>query len=364
VRSAHAAGTAAPASDAPAPAGSGASAASGAPAVCITDQAMSVLNTCPNGPKTLSAGGKKPEVKLHAAVEELKHADKKNGVGGPDVNMAAGIRDLRQTALHQRLLNLLITSIQQTESLLRTTPARAPDRPQLLRRLAEDYVELENAAFREKTEAEIKRDDLKAKGNTAGAGQSQATANARKTTMEGARKAAIKYYNLLVTDYNGSPSNTFANNPPPAYPQLDEVYYYLAYEYEQANDTANARRVYLDLITKTPSSKYIPNAYLAFGELFFNEAQGDPSKWGAAMQSYQKVIQSPPPGNKVYGYAWYKLAYVFWNMNDLPHALDAFKKVVDFGTQFTQVAGSGKLADSARKDVIPVYAQAGRPTDT
>ena len=56
--------------------------------------------------------------------------------------------------------------------------------------------------------------------------------------------AAIKDYTLLVTDYAGLPSTTFPNNPPPAYPQLDEVYYYLAYEYEQANDTANARRVY------------------------------------------------------------------------------------------------------------------------
>ena len=109
---------------------------------------------------------------------------------------------------------------------------------------------------------------------------------------------------------------TFPQNPPPAYPRLDEVYYYLAYEYEQAGDTANARRVYLDLITKTPNSKYIPNAYLAFGELFFNEAQGDPTKWEPAKQAYQKVIAKPPPDNKVYGYAWYKLAYVFWNQGD------------------------------------------------
>ena len=346
------------AADAPAPPAAPASAS-----VCITDQAKAVLATCPNGPKTLSAGGKKPEVKLHSAVEALKKGDKTNGIGKPAEEMNTSFRDLRQTALHQRLLSLLITSIQQTESLLKTTPSRAPDRPQLLRRLAEDYVELENAAFREKTEAEIKRDDFKAKGKAADASKQQGIAASRKTTMERARKAAINYYNTLVNDYNGSPSQTFASNPPPAYPQLDEVYYYLAYEYEQASDTANARRVYLDLITKTPNSKFIPNAYLAFGELFFNEAQGDPSKWEPAKQAYQKVITSPPPANKVYGYAWYKLAYVFWNMNDLPHALDAFKKVVDFGTQFTQLPGSAKLADSARKDVIPVYAQAGSPTD-
>ena len=166
--------------------------------------------------------------------------------------------------------------------------------------------------------------------------------------MDRSRKAAIGYYSLLVSDYSGQPSPTFASNPPPAYPALDEVYYYLAYEYEQAGDTANARRVYLDLITKTPNSKYISNAYLAFGELFFNEAMGDPTKWDPAKQAYNKVIAKPPPENKVYGYAWYKLAYVFWNQGDLPHALDAFKKTIDFGTQFPQLPNATKLAESAR----------------
>ena len=111
------------------------------------------------------------------------------------------------------------------------------------------------------------------------------------------------------------------------------------------------------------ASKYIPNAYLAFGELFFNEAMGDPTKWDPAKQAYIKVIAKPPPDNKVYGYAWYKLAYVFWNQGDFPKALNAFKKTIDYGTTYAQLPNASKLADSARKDVIPVYALAGSPTD-
>jgi tetratricopeptide (TPR) repeat protein len=294
-------------------------------------------------------------------VEELKKGEKKIGIGTADVQMLAGIRDARQIGLQQRALALLVTEIGQLESLYKTTDLRSKDRQQLLRRLAEDYVELENAAFREKTIAEVKRDSLKAT-NPTDAGKQQQLANQRKTTMDLSRKAAISYYSTLVNDYSGTPSKTFPQNPPPAYPLLDEVYYYLAYEYEQAGDTTNARRVYLDLITKTPTSKYIPNAYLAFGELFFNEAMSDPSKWDPAKQAYQRVIAKPPPENKVFGYAWYKLAYVFWNQGDLPHALDAFKKVVDFGTQFAQLPNAKKLADSARRDVVPVYALAGSPT--
>jgi tetratricopeptide (TPR) repeat protein len=353
------------AADAPSPPNPLAASSAGSGPACISDQSIKSLEACPNtGPTSfnVSGHGKAPTMSFHSKVEELKKGNKQIGIGSADVAMMAGVRDARGSALKQRVLALLVTEIQQLESLYRTTEARSKDRPMLLRRLAEDYVELENAAFREKTEAEVKRDELK-QSNPRGAGQQQTIANARKTTLDRSRKAAINYYSILVNDYAGQPSTTFPQNPPPAYPNLDEVYYYLAYEYEQSGDTSNARRVYLDLITKTPNSKYIPNAYLAFGDLFFNEALNDPTKWDPCKQAYQKVIVKPPPENKVYGYAWYKLAYVFWNMGDLPHALDAFKKTIDFGTQFAQLPNAKKLAESGRKDVVPVYALAGSPTD-
>jgi tetratricopeptide (TPR) repeat protein len=333
--------------------------------VCIGDRAKKTLETCPGGPALSSiTHGKEPGMSFHSKVEELKKGDKKIGIGTADQSQIAGYRDQRTTVLKQRVLGLLITEIQQLEQLLHDTPARDRTRPTLLRRLAEDYVELENAAFREKTQAEIARDEFKTKKNATEAGKQQAIANSRKTTMDRARKAAIEYYTILVNDYAGQPSNTFPQNPPPASPNLDEIYYYLAYEYEQAGDTANARRVYLDLITKTPNSKYLSSAYLAFGELFFGEALSDPTKWDAAKQAYQKVIAKPPPENKIYGYAWYKLAYVFWNMGDLPHALDAFKRTIDFGVQFSQLPNAPKLAESGRRDVVPVYALAGSPTES
>jgi hypothetical protein len=68
------------------------------------------------------------------------------------------------------------------------------------------------------------------------------------------------------------------------------------------------------------------NAYLAFGELFFNEAQGDPSKWALAEQSYGEVIKYPPPDNKVFGYAHYKLAYVYWNKGDFEKAIASSRR--------------------------------------
>jgi tetratricopeptide (TPR) repeat protein len=64
----------------------------------------------------------------------------------------------------------------------------------------------------------------------------------------------------------------------------------------------------------------------------------------------------------VYGYAWYKLAYVFWNLGELPQALNAFKKTIDYGAGNPQGPGAAHLAETARKEIVTVYALAGDPS--
>lgn len=317
---------------------------------CIDEKAKASINACAgNGPKEFDVGkhGKTPQVNFHSAPPpaDLKKRNQQVKPNAPTLQDAP--RDERKSRLQARQRALLVTEISGLERLFETTRKNAPDRPQLGRRLAEAYVEMEAAAFRDKTEAEIKRDGFK-KTNPKAAGQQQTQANQAAQVMKLARKKAIQNYSLIVRDY-------------PTYGALDEVLYYLAYEYEQASDLKNARSVYYDLIKKRPNSKYIPNAYLAFGELFFNEAQGDPSKWDLAAQAYSEVIKYPAPQNKVFGYAWYKLAYVFWNKGELDKSLNAFKKTIEFGVVHSQLPGAAKLADSARRDVIPVYALKGDP---
>lgn len=325
----------------------GAATSSASGGVCIEEKAKKELNACAvAGPKEFAAHGKSTQANFRgvAPIGEAKKKD--NKPPNPVVNDAP--RDERKSRLQARQRALLFTEIQGIERLFSNTPRNAADRVTLARRLAEAYVELEAAAFRDKTNAEVERDTLK-KTNAQAAGQKQALANQADTVMKSARNQAIRYYTLVKNDY-------------PDYAQLDEVLYYLAYEHEQASDYKTARIVYLELKDKRPNSKYIPNVYLAFGELFFNEAQGDPQKWDLAAQAYESVIKYPPPNNKVYGYAWYKLAYVAWNKGEFEKALNAFKKTIDFGKNYSQLPGAAKLADSARRDIIPVYALKGDPT--
>ncbi|MEO6418345.1 MAG: hypothetical protein ABIP39_03005, partial [Polyangiaceae bacterium] len=182
---------------------------------CVTDDAKKTLAACSNNGPTqfdVAGRGKAPKVNFHSAPPpaDLKKRDQQMKPTNP--SEGAPERDQRKNRLASRAKALLVTEIQGLESLFRSTPKNAPDRPTLARRLAEDYVELESAAFREKTQA-----------------------NQADQVMKLARKKAIDNYTLIVTDY-------------PTYGQLDEVLYYLAYEYEQASDLKNARSVYFDLI--------------------------------------------------------------------------------------------------------------------
>jgi TolA-binding protein len=311
---------------------------------CIDEKAKQSFTCSGPGPRELDAARSRTGVDFHAV--QPPPAPKAATKPTPPVVTEAP-RDNRKIRLQARQLGLLVIEVQQIESLFAGTRKNAPDRLQIARRLADGYVELESAAFREKTEAEIKRDAAKAK-DPAGAGVHQTKVNDSDRVMKGARRRAIEVYTLIAADYA-------------THPQLDEVLYYLAYEYEQAGDAKNARVVYYDLIQKAPTSKYVPNAYLAFGELFFNEAQGDPSKWDLAAQAYGEVLKYPAPANKALGYAWYKTAYVFWNKGELDRSLNAFKKTIEFGVGNPSLPGAAKLADSARRDVIPVYALKGDP---
>jgi tetratricopeptide (TPR) repeat protein len=219
------------------------------------------------------------------------------------------VRDERASRLQPRATSLLDAELQGLESLVRSTPSEAPDRAALLRRLAEDYVELENAAVTE----------------------------GKPALAQTSRQSAEQRYTDLKDGY-------------PSYAALDEVLYYLGYEYERGGDLTNARRVYFALIQSRPNSTYIPRAYLAFGEGFFTDASGDPSKWALAEQAYMKVISFPAPNNHAYGYAWFKLAHVYWRSGEAAKAVLAFQKANAWAATFAHDPTAATVGQAATSD--------------
>lgn len=329
--------------------------------VCISQKAKDAIAECPGG-KIVTSAGKKPAVSFKTAPTgvSLKKGDQQTKPTNPVASMNAAQRDERRNRLAARSRQLLVTEIQGLESLFASTSKGAADRPKLMRRLAEGYVELESAAFRDKTENGMKADEAKSKapGKVAGF---KAEAEKADKVLGAARKAAITYYTQIKNQYPKWCQNNNAADPAKSTGCTDEVLYYLAYEYEQAQKLDDARKVYYELIQSWPQSKFIPNAYLAFGELFFNEAQGDPSKWDFAEKSYSEVIKYPAPENKLWGYAHYKLGYVYWNKGDFARAMSELKKTIEYGVLYASLPNAEQLAVSARRDIIPIYALAGDP---
>lgn len=317
---------------------------------CLPEDAYTTLENCPAGPTKFEVGSTHSAAFKSAPPPREKKAQKDSleKKQAPE-EMSAGQRDLRTTRLQARGRALLITEISGLERLYKRTPRQSPDRPQLVRRLAEGYVELESAATRDKIKADIDADDGKKNKQKAKYDAAIKESSAAQQIVAKSRDNAIKYYTRMKKDY-------------PEYSKIDEILYYLAYEYEQNKDLDHARSVYLELIEKAPNSPYIPNAYLAFGELFFAEAMGDPSKWQLAAQAYKEVIKFKPPQNKVYGYAQYKLGYVYWNSGDYPQAIQQFKNVIEYGDKFADLPSAKLIQKSARRDIIPVYALAGKPS--
>jgi tetratricopeptide (TPR) repeat protein len=254
-------------------------------------------------------------------------------------------------------MKLLLQEVKQVERLLDVTPVKSKDHPRLLRRLGDDYVELASTLFRDQIHKEIFADEIK-RLNPTRSRRIRRKAKRLSKRVSKARARAVKFYRRLADEHS-----KYCHLPRMKDPQargcVDEVLYYLAYEHEQLDASDDARKSYLELVQNHPGSKYLPAAYLAFGELFFSEAQMDPTRWALARQAYGKVIAHPPPNNKLWAYAHYKLGYIDWNESKHGDALDHFRQVIEALAKHPDLPNALGLAEAARRDMVPVYALSG-----
>jgi tetratricopeptide (TPR) repeat protein len=108
-----------------------------------------------------------------------------------------------------------------------------------------------------------------------------------------------------------------------------------------------------DLIKNYPRSKYLPDAYLMFGEYYFDQA-----KIEKAMMAYKKVTQFK--GSKVYSYALYKTGWCYFNIHEFKRALEQFVTVVKHCDKQKRKTGQEpKLRREALNDAVLAYSHAG-----
>lgn len=232
-----------------------------------------------------------------------------------------GAFDRRPSRVTPRGREALVEELTKLENAYKALPHESPDRPSLMRHIAEDYVELESAAELEM--ARVERPEI---------------AERAETIVTRARLVAEHWYSLLVNDYPGEAS-------------LDEALFELGYECERGGEPDKARRVYFQLIQRFPDSKYVPIAYLAFAELFLDEAKTDEAKWDLALQAYSQVAKYAPQSNPAYGYALYKLGYVWWHKRQFERARAAFKMTLAYVSDHPDSPNAARLQESAGRQV-------------
>jgi len=140
----------------------------------------------------------------------------------------------------------------------------------------------------------------------------------------------------------------------PKYERMDEVLFRLAVLLTSAKKDDQAREYLLRLIKDYPTSKYIPDAYLAFAEHAFDGGDMD-----AALRFYEKIEQFPK--SSLYPYAAYKKGWCYINLGDHKTALETFVGVVRLtqGRPAGEREKLGVLAKEAKKDIVKAYAQVG-----
>jgi TolA-binding protein len=149
----------------------------------------------------------------------------------------------------------------------------------------------------------------------------------------------------------------------PKYPRLDEVLYFLAENLSKRDrHDPDALKAYGALIERFPKSRFVPDAWMAVGEHWFDRSNGENRvrNLRKALGAYRNAAEYQE--SSVYGYALYKQGWVHYNLGAWNEALDLFRAVVFFGELPTSnVPADRKIAlvKEARKDYVRTYSHVG-----
>jgi TolA-binding protein len=214
-----------------------------------------------------------------------------------------------------------------------------PEKPDLLFRLAELYNEQQHYYNFSARDLDQKVFDAQQANNTAEAEKFKAQQAEYEKTEKKWLVAAVKQYKAII------------DNPKfERYRRMDQVLFYLAFLLTQQKREDLALPFFKRLIKDFPKSPYVPDAYYAFGEYYFD--QSDVEK---ALKFFDKVLEFPD--SRVFGYAKYYKGWCFYNLQDYEGALKTFVDVINYALAGKKDPNKAALLKEARKDSVRTYAQ-------
>ncbi|WP_373045506.1 tetratricopeptide repeat protein [Vulgatibacter sp.] len=225
----------------------------------------------------------------------------------------------------------------------------SPEQPDLLFRLAELNWEESRYWFFEANRQEDKALRCDDAGDAACASAARAEQKEFIAKRDEFQGRAILRYKELIQRF-------------PDYKRVDEVLFFLGHNYWEARKEQEALAAYKTLITRFPKSRYVADAWLAFGEWYFNNSNGKRDMLQKALDAYTKAAAFTE--SRVYGFAVYKQGWCLYNLGNYAAAADKFKATVFYGELAQNVANANKTAliREARKDYVLAYSHFGDPT--
>jgi len=313
-------------------------------ATCITPAAERKVAACPsNAPRAKAQPSGEAPTSRFRDPEKEETDDGQAGPTGPSVELDLATR-LNRDELQARQWDLLVRESQLLQRLVQNTRTSDPRRPDVLLRLAETYFEMQVVKNREVRSFDEPLYQARQSKNANRVRDLQRQQQQAQQELDRYRQEGIRTYATLVQDH-------------PQYNRMDEVLFSLAFALEEMREYDRARRVYYRLIRDYPQSKFVPHAWLAFAEYYFNEGE-----MREAIQFYEKVTQFPPAENPVYGYALYKSAWALYNLDDFRGALEKFTEVIEFAQQNPDARDAENLSRQSRRELVLPYAMVGTPS--
>jgi tetratricopeptide (TPR) repeat protein len=302
--------------------------------VCIAPEAATRATECPAGAQRYgSRVGTSPPAAARATNE---NAPRPQQARGPEGRLDRSSL-LRNQDRQRRSQDILINETRLTAQLVNRMRAEDPNRPPTLMRLAENYQELSSMANGQAEDLEENIHQARQANNAAEVTSLQARQTQFRTQAREFRDQLIATFENLV-------------RTAPNFAQMDRALFYLGFALQEATRNDEALRVYRTLVQRFPNSPFVPNAYLSFGEFYFEQGNME-----NARQFYERVLAVQDESNQVYGYALYKMAWVLYNLQDHQGALQKFYEVIDYARAHPQASSVTALLRNARMELVTVY---------
>ncbi len=286
---------------------------------------------------------KKKKVDDFADVPEFEDKDKKKPEAveeedsGPAKIKLPMVEDRKAegATLEEQLLD---QEIGQLKEIIRDTP-EGPGKSDLYFRLAERYYEKARAIYYSEMQDYDKAIEAWMAKRETDPDAPEPKLDNRKSQVY--TDQAMNIYKIILKKYKD-------------YHRRDEVLFTMGYNLYESGKKSEGVKMYWELIKGYPTSRFVPDAYLAMGEHYF--ANNDVFN---AKKAYERALKFKE--SKVYTFALYKLGWCDYNLGEYEKAIDKFKQVVELAQREAQKAGGDKnkiqLRREALQDMILAFAQ-------